>query len=57
MLIQMSQIHDCREAITRFVKNNTVDYKWAQKICTAVLEQQEKEMRAAEHENRNMIEQ
>lgn len=29
LLIQLSQIHDCRDAITRFVKNNTIEYRYA----------------------------
>ena len=45
LFIQLSQVNDCREGITRFVKNNTVDYKWAQQVCAALLEQQEREFR------------
>lgn len=29
LLIQLSNVYDCREAITRFVKNNAIDYKYA----------------------------
>jgi len=29
LFIQLSKIHDCREALTRFVKNNTVDMNLA----------------------------
>lgn len=52
LLIQISQFNDCRDAITRIVKNNTVDYKWAGKVCSSLLEQQEHDFRAIEEEER-----
>ena len=38
LFIQLSQIDDCREAITRFVKNNQVDFALAKQVCDALLE-------------------
>lgn len=48
MFIQLSQINDCREAITRIVKNNTVDFNWAKQVCTALIEQQDREQQEFE---------
>ena len=39
LFIQLSQINDMREAVTRFVKNNTVEFSWAKQVCTALLDQ------------------
>lgn len=43
LFIQLSQIYDCREALTRFVKNNTVDFNLAKQVCNALLEKQERD--------------
>ena len=43
MFIQLSKIHDCREAITRFVRNNTVDFNLAKQVNNALLDKQEKD--------------
>ena len=39
IFIQLSKIYDCREAVTRFVKNNTVDFILAKQVNAALLEQ------------------
>ena len=33
LFIQLSRINDCREAITRFVKNNSVEFNFAKQVC------------------------
>ena len=43
MFIQLSKIYDCREAITRFVKNNTVDFNLAKQVNNALLDKQERD--------------
>ena len=43
LFIQLSQIHDCRDAIKNFVSNNTVDFGRAKMVCDALLERQERE--------------
>ena len=45
LFIQLNQVHDCRDAITRIVRNNTVDFAWAKQVCQAILENQEREER------------
>lgn len=42
LLIQLSKIYDCREAITRFVRNNSIDFGWAKQVCSELLEAQER---------------
>ena len=29
LFMQLNQVHDCREALTRIVRNNSVDFAWA----------------------------
>ena len=45
LFIQLSRIYDCREAITRFVKNNTVEFNHAKQVCQALIDQQERNER------------
>mmetsp|Transcript_10354 Transcript_10354/g.15904 ORF Transcript_10354/g.15904 Transcript_10354/m.15904 type:complete len:138 (-) Transcript_10354:3675-4088(-) len=39
ILIQLSRVYDCREATTRFVKNNTVDFVLAKQVISALIDQ------------------
>ena len=43
LFIQLSQIYDCREGLTRFVKNNTVDFNLAKQVCNALIDKQERD--------------
>ena len=45
LFIQLSRINDCRDAITRFVKNNSIDFVFAEKVCSALLDNQERQER------------
>ena len=47
LFIQLSRIHDCREAITRFVKNHSIDFGYAEKVCNALLDNQDRMEREA----------
>lgn len=38
LLILMSQINDCRDAITRFVKNQAIDYRYAIQVTQTILD-------------------
>lgn len=40
--ILLSRVYDMRDAITRFVKNTFVDFNLAKRVCTILIEQQEK---------------
>lgn len=45
LFIQLNQVHDCREAITRIVRNNSVDFAWAKQVCSALIDSQDREQR------------
>lgn len=43
LFIQLSQVHDCRDAIPRFVKSNVVDFDLGRQVCEILLERQERD--------------
>jgi hypothetical protein len=39
----MSKVDDCRDVITRIVRNNQIDINYAKQIASAILERQERD--------------
>ena len=44
MLIELSRINDVRDAITRFVRNNTVTVSFAIAVCEDIRKQENQEI-------------
>jgi hypothetical protein len=51
LLTQLTQINDCREAITRFVRNNSIDIPFAKQVCRAIIDHQEQLLKQTQQES------